>query len=533
MRTADRLTTEAIRRSGPAAGVLVAVSLVGAGLELALPFVLGRAVDTFSLTWVISAGAVVVLLVVCDGLGVYASGTGGARAAAWLRHRALSHLLGVGPGVTRRIPAGDLVTRLGVNAEEAGRAGDAVVASVALVVPSAGALVLLVLIDPWLALTLAGGLVVIVFVLTRFLKTSTTIAGRYQEAQADIAARLVEAVAGARTIAAAGTAERETRRVLTALPVVRGHAMALWRANADAGVRAAIVVPLLEVLVLAVGGWRLSAGELTVGELYAAARYVVIGAGLGPAIGSLGRLARARAAGARLAEILDECPVAHGVRELPPGPGTLTFRDIWPDDLEIQGGTSVAVVGSGASRFARLAARLDDPAVGDVLLDGVPLRSLTRRSLRSAIGYAVAKPHLIGDTVAEATGDSREAAVAAGADDFIRRLPHGYRTPPAEAPMSGGERQRLGLTRAFAKGNRLLVLDDATSSLDTITERRVGTALAADTRTQVMVTHRAAVAARADRVIWLDQGRVRGFDRHLALWRDPDYRAVFQGGEAQ
>ncbi len=488
--------------------MLAAAALVGAGLELALPFVLGRAVDTFSPTWVAFAGAVVVLLVACDGLGVYASGTGGARAAAWLRHRTLTHLLGAGPGVTRRIPEGDLVTRLGVNAEEAGRAGDAVVASVALVVPSAGALVLLVLIDPWLALTLACGLVVIAFVLKRFLRTSTVIAGGYQEAQADIASRLVEAVAGARTIAAAGTAERETRRVLTALPVVRGHAMALWRANADAGVRAAIVVPLLEVLVLAVGGWRLAAGELSVGELYAAARYVVIGAGLGPAIGSLGRLARARSAGARLADILDECPRPHGVHTLPPGPGTLTFHDVpGCSPLEIPGGTSVAVVGPGASRLARLAARLDDPEAGEVLLDGLPLRSLTRESLRTAIGYAVARPHLIGDTVADATGGSRAAAVAAGADDFIRRLPHGYDTAPAEAPMSGGERQRLGLARAFAKGNRLLVLDDATSSLDTITERRVGTALAADGRTRVMVTHRAAVAARADRVIWLDQSR--------------------------
>ncbi|WP_062431180.1 ABC transporter transmembrane domain-containing protein [Herbidospora daliensis] len=533
MRTADRLTTEAIRRSGPAAGVLAAVALVGAGLELALPFVLGRAVDTFSLTWVVCAGAVVVLLVACDGLGVYMSATGGARAAAWLRHRALSHLLGAGPGVTRRIPEGDLVTRLGVNAEEAGRAADAVVASVALVVPSAGALVLLVLIDPWLALTLAGGLVAIAFVLKRFLRVSTVIAGGYQEAQADIAARLVEAVGGARTIAAAGTAEQETRRVLTALPVVRGHAMALWKANADAGVRAAIVVPLLEVLVLAVGGWRLAAGELSVGELYAAARYVVIGAGLGPAIGSLGRLARARAAGARLADVLDECPRVHGVRVLPPGPGTLTFRDVPGLDLEIPGGASVAVVGTGTARFARLAARLDDPETGEVLLDGVPLRSLTRESLRTAVGYAVARPHLVGDTVADATGGSRSAAVAAGADDFIRRLPHGYQTALAEAPMSGGERQRLGLARAFAKGNRLLVLDDATSSLDTITERQVSIALSGDTRTRVLVTHRAAVAARADRVIWLHDGRLRGHDRHLALWHDPAYRAVFQGGEAR
>ncbi|NUP01050.1 MAG: ATP-binding cassette domain-containing protein, partial [Nonomuraea sp.] len=207
-------------------------------------------------------------------------------------------------------------------------------------------------------------------------------------------------------------------------------------------------------------------------------------------------------------------------------------------DLTIPGGTITAVVGrsgSGKSLLAVLAGRLADPERGDVLLDGVPLRDLTRDALRSAVGYAFERPVLVGDTIADALTPPAgaavgEAAEAARADAFVRRLPAGYDTPLAEAPMSGGERQRLGLARAFAQGERLLVLDDATSSLDTVTEREVGRALTDDPRgrTRLVAAHRVATAARADQVVWLDEGRVRAVGPHHVLWRDPAYRAVFQ-----
>ncbi|GAA0438580.1 ABC transporter ATP-binding protein [Acrocarpospora corrugata] len=537
MRTADRLVAGAIRRGGPAVGVLAVTSVAGGVLALALPYTLGRTADARSGGWLAVSVAVVGLLVVCDTLGVWAGAASGAQAAAWLRHRLLRQVVGVGPGLTRSIPEGDLVTRLGMNAEEVGRAPDAAITGVTMLIPAVGSLVALLLIDPWLALTLVAGLTVIVLVLRAFLRTSTALAGEYQEAQADIASRLVDAVAGVRTIAAAGTAAQETRRVLAALPQVRAHAMELWRVRAQAGVQAAVVIPLLEVCVLGVGGFRLASGDLTAGELYAAARYVVLGAGLGSALGYVSQVARARAAARRLAEVLDECPTPHGVRHLPAGPGALTFHDVMAaglhiPNLKVPGGAAVAVVGrsgSGKSRLAGLAARLTDPARGQVLLDDVPLHRLSRTALRQAIGVAFERPALVGETVADTIGPgAEEAAHAAGAGTFIRRLPSGYATALAEAPMSGGERQRIGLARAFAHGDRLLVLDDATSSLDTITEHQVGRALSADSRTRLIVTHRAAMAARADLVIWLEHGRVRGYDRHGRLWRNPDYRAVFQ-----
>ncbi|MEV7562232.1 ABC transporter ATP-binding protein, partial [Streptomyces sp. NPDC089795] len=128
----------------------------------------------------------------------------------------------------------------------------------------------------------------------------------------------------------------------------------------------------------------------------------------------------------------------------------------------------------------------------------------------------------------------RTAARAAGADAFVRRLPEGYDTALADAPLSGGELQRLGLARAFCRAGRLLVLDDAMSSLDTLTARQVERALVHDVRpgTRLVVAHRVSSAARADLVVWLDAGRVRATGTHTELWPDPDYRAVFGEGAA-
>jgi ATP-binding cassette subfamily B protein len=234
--------------------------------------------------------------------------------------------------------------------------------------------------------------------------------------------------------------------------------------------------------------------------------------------------------------------VGYGGQPVPEGSGELTFlgvssgilRDV---DLTVPGGVAVAVVGpsgSGKSALAALAARLRDPEEGAVLLDGVGLPDITHDDLRTAVGCAFERPTLVGATVADAIGPDlpRErveaSAEAVRADTFVRLLPAGYDTPLAEAPMSGGEAQRIGLARAWS-ATRLLVLDDATSSLDTATEALISQALlgGAHGRTRLIVTHRAATAARADFVVWLDAGRVRRIGGHAHLWEDAAYREVF------
>jgi len=130
--------------------------------------------------------------------------------------------------------------------------------------------------------------------------------------------------------------------------------------------------------------------------------------------------------------------------------------------------------------------------------------------------------------ITEVTG----AARAAHADAFIRRLPEGYDTPLERAPMSGGERQRVGLARALVRPARVYVLDDATSGLDTVTEAEVTDAITTllQGRTRLVVAHRAATAARCDLVAWLEKGRIVALAPHTELWRDGAYRAVFGTG---
>jgi ATP-binding cassette subfamily B protein len=112
-------------------------------------------------------------------------------------------------------------------------------------------------------------------------------------------------------------------------------------------------------------------------------------------------------------------------------------------------------------------------------------------------------------------------------------MPDGYRTHLADAPMSGGESQRLGLARAFAHAGLVIVLDDVAASLDTVTEHRISQVLTGELagRTRLVVAHRASTAARADVVVWLDRGRVRAMAAHHELWRDCLYRALFEPAE--
>jgi ATP-binding cassette, subfamily B, bacterial len=388
----------------------------------------------------------------------------------------------------------------------------------------------------------------VIAVLWVFARRTTEISLAYQETQGRIAALLTEALSGIRTIAAAGTADREERRVLGLLPELHRHGLLTWRVLARSGAQAALVGPLVLVAVLAIGGLQLIDGRITAGELFAAAQYAVIGAGLGSLTGILGELARARAGIQRSAEVLAVEPVAYGTLPLPPGPGRLVYDDVSVSadgvllldhvDLDLPGGATIAVVGpsgAGKSVLAALAARLRDPDSGLVLLDGVPLKAVRRSILRRAVGCAFERPVLVGRTVSESIASGTVAPVqtlaaarATHAHDYASRLPLGYHTPLPEAPMSGGEAQRLGLARAW-HADRVLVLDDATSSLDTATERQISQTLTEDKhlRTRLIVTHRAATAARADLVVWLDRGRVRGVGPHQRLWQDTSYREIF------
>jgi ATP-binding cassette subfamily B protein len=556
-RGADRLLVSVGRQGGRWVGVLAAAALLTAVAELALPAVVGSALDAVldgrsAGIWVVICGVLIVVILTCDALDELAAGTAIARSTAHLRHGLLAHLLAIGSRPTRRLPAGEITARLVGNTAEAARVAPDVVRSIAGLVPALGAIVALALIDPWLCATFVAGMPLFMLALHAFARDASQIATRYLAVQGMIAGRLVDALQGARTIAAAATAERETQRVLGPLPELHRQGLAMWRAQMRIVAQDAVLVSLLEIAVLAVAGTLLARGRISPGELIAASQYVLLASGVGGTVTGMTRFVRSRGAATRVAEILEEPPVRFGTAAAPPGLGRLEFRGVTARagdrtvlagvDLLVPGGALVAVVGrsgSGKSLLARLAGRLVDPDEGEVLLDGVALSELSRRELRREIGYGFERPVLMGATLADAIASgidvpTRAAVVAAAgaacADDFIRRMPAGYDTRIADAPMSGGEVQRVGLARTFAHARRVVVLDDVAASLDTITEHHITAVLtgALADRTRIIIAHRASTAARADAVIWLEDATIRAYAAHEQLWRDADYRALFE-----
>jgi len=549
--------------------VLGCVAVAGTLSSVLMPAALGQMLNALltvhrgSAAW--HAGGVTRWLIVCASLAAVSTVTGAiaslaagsatATATARLRKRLVAHIVVRGPAVLRSFAPGDAVARVIAGAGEAGSAPIGVVMSLTAVIPPVGAVIALGLISPWLVAAFAAGFPALALVLRALVRDSSEVSVGYQQEQGAITARLLEALTGARTIAAAGTQAAERRRVLVPLAGLRALGDASWRIQGRGAAQGMVIAPVIQLVVVAVAGVELARHEITAGGLVAASQYSAMAVGLGSLGGVLSQLGAARGAAKRAAALLASPRPQYGSQRLPAGMGELrltgvtvvrggetVLRDL---NLTLPGGATVAVVGrsgSGKSTLAAVAGRLTDPDAGAVTLDGTDLRALTRHALRTAVGYAFERPALFGATPLDAIAFGiwrppadrvMDAAAASCADGFLLRLPGGARTPLEQVPMSGGEVQRLGLARTFAHADtaRLLILDDATSSLDTMTEMLVSRALTGLLRgtTKLIVAHRMATAARADLVAWLDAGTVRALAPHTELWAHPGYRALFTG----
>ena len=535
------------------AGVVVALALpalFGAALDAAT----GRAPDPRALPAFAVASAALVAVTV---LAQITEANGVTNVIARLRVRLIGHVLAVGAADVRHVGSGDLVSRVVGVAPRAASLGPLVVDALAALTISCGAVFALWRIAWELVATLALAAPCGALMARAFARDTARLTSRYLELHGRLASRLVDALGGLRTIRASRTVDREIERVLAPLPELGATGRDLWRAAGRNSSRAAVVGPLASLVTLAVAGRGVATGDLTPGELVAATGYIPMALGLLGGVELVAQVAAIRVASRRCGEILSIPVPPTGRRQLPRGPGRLRVSGVTVTagdttvldsvDLTVAPGTLLAIVGRsgcGKSTLAAVAGGLVEPTAGRVVLDDVPLAELDSGDLRDAVAYAFERPALLGTSIRDVITYGREripgervvaAAREAQIDVFVDRLPAGYDTALDQAPMSGGERQRLGLARAFVRRPRLLILDDATSSLDTLTEAQVRLAM---TRTfagttRLVVAHRMATAATADRVAWLDAGRLRAVAAHGELWAHPDYRAVFDQTEVE
>jgi ATP-binding cassette subfamily B protein len=322
-------------------------------------------------------------------------------------------------------------------------------------------------------------------------------------------------------------------------------------------------VPLLaQGVVLLIGARMVTSGELSVGGFVAFNLYLGMLVTPLRSLGMwIGQAQRATASGERIFQIMDE-PEEIAERpeavELPAGPGRLQFENVSFEylsghpvlrdvTLDVAPGRTVALIGqtgSGKTTLTSLVPRFYDATSGRVTVDGADVRDVTLTSLRRAIGVISQDPFLFSATVREnitfgapdLSGDEVERiARLAQAHEFVSELPQGYETVIGERgiTLSGGQRQRLAIARALAVDPRILILDDATASVDATTEAqiRVGLREAMRNRTTLIIAHRLSTIALADEIVVLDDGRIaaRGTQDEL-LETSEVYRDIYEHG---
>jgi ABC-type multidrug transport system fused ATPase/permease subunit len=318
-------------------------------------------------------------------------------------------------------------------------------------------------------------------------------------------------------------------------------------------------------VVLAYGGIQAIDGDMSLGEFVTFFLYLSMLMAPFRSLGVLvGQAQRAVAGGTRLFEVLDSVPEvreADGARPLPAGPGEVRLEGVsfaYPGgppvldgiDLDVPGGRTIALIGptgSGKTTLTQLIPRFYDVDAGRVTVDGADVRDLRLNDLRRAVGVVPQNPFLFSTSVREniaygrpeATDDEvRAAARMAQAEGFIDSLPDGFETLVGERgfTLSGGQRQRIALARALITDPRVLILDEATASVDASTEREIQAALRAvmEGRTTIVIAHRLSTLFLADELVVLEEGRVVARGTHAELHETSDlYREIHDGGLAR
>jgi ABC-type multidrug transport system fused ATPase/permease subunit len=430
------------------------------------------------------------------------------------------------------------------------------------VITIAGVTIVMFLVEWRLALATTAFTPVLVVLAYRYSSVSHPVLRDVQQKMADVATVAEENIVGVHVVKSFAQEQNESAKFAE-------RTESVFQRSMDANRQRAIYVPLLSFLplvaqatVLLFGGRMVANGDLGLDAFFAfnvlALMLVMPLRMLGMWIG---QAQRATASGERIFEVIDEpeeVSDAPGAVDLPAGDGHVVFegasfgydrdRPVLEDiDLEIEPGRTIALIGhtgSGKTTLASLVPRFYDVTGGRLVIDGADARDVRLASLRRSIGIVAQDPFLFSASVREniafgapdaTDADVVRAARLAQAHEFIEELEDGYDTVIGERgiTLSGGQRQRIAIARALILDPRILILDDATASVDATTEARIRLGLreAMKGRTTLIVAHRLSTIALADELVVLDRGRIvaRGTQAEL-LESSPVFREIYEHG---
>jgi ATP-binding cassette, subfamily B, bacterial len=480
------------------------------------------------------------------------------RSDARVRDAIFAHALRLDASYHDRVGPGELMSRASSDSEHVARMMDAIGHTIGYALTVFAVAIVLLVIDWRLALIVLIPLPVISVAAWLYSRRYHARTERLQESWGEAATLVEETVTGIRVVKGLGAGRSLAEQFRARSDKIVGRALDIARLDA-AFMPVLEFLPLLGLLaVLWIGGRRVVNGDLSYGSFVAFNAYVAMLVWPMRVLGQrVTTLQKALGASARITEVLETEPALREARhplELPDPRGAVRLDDVRfghegdPPildslDLQVAPGESLALVGStgsGKSTVAGLLARLYDPDGGRVLLDGHDLRELRLADVRRAVALVFEETFLFTDTVREnirfglpdADDDAVDrAAKLAGAAEFIADLPEQYDTILGERgfSLSGGQRQRIAIARAILADPAVLVLDDATSAVDATKEHEIRAALATvmEGRTTLVIAHRPATIALADRVAVLEAGHIVDQGTHAELLRtSARYRAL-------
>ena len=425
-----------------------------------------------------------------------------------------------------------------------------------------GVAAVMLYLDWRLALVTIAVTPLIVAIAYRYSHISHPVLRDVQQKMADVATSAEENITGVHVVKAFAQEDAEAERFAE-------RNERLFRRSIQANRQQSFYIPLLGFIplfaqagVLLYGGWLVIHGQLALQWFVSFAFLLNMLMFPLRQIGNwIGQAQRATASGERIFEIVDEpeeIAERPGASELPAGPGEIRFEQVGFSyatgrtvlenvDLVLEPGKTVALIGqtgSGKTTLASLVPRFYDATSGRVLVDGADVRDLKLSSLRPQVGVIAQDPFLFSASVRENIAFGRpeasleeveSAARLAQAHEFIECLPDGYETELGErgVTLSGGQRQRLAIARALLTNPRILILDDATASVDATTEAQIRSGLeqAVRGRTTIVIAHRLSTIALADEIVVLERGRIAARGSHEELLGTSEiYREIYEHG---